>query len=270
MKKVLTIADLCCLGQCSLTVALPVLSACGVEACPLPTAYLSTHSVGFEGYTRLSLAQEGERVVAHLKESGAKFDCVYSGYLGGVREEKLASLATKELLKEGGLRIVDPAMADMGKLYPDVGEEFIVAAREFLRGADVVLPNYTEAQLIVGAQRDCSRKALKDIARAIVGDYAVRAAVITGVELDGKIGAYVFEGGDEELFLHQKIDRVCHGAGDVFSSAFTGATMCGKDVFSAAAIAEEFVFDCIKCTDKEHWYGLSFEKGLGNLRAKLS
>lgn len=270
MKRVLVISDLCSVGQCSQTVALPVLSACGFEACPLPTNYLSTHSVGFDGYTRLSLAEEGERVVAHLKENGVTFDCAFSSYLGGIREVRLAFHATQTLLAKGGMRIVDPAMADNGELYPDLTGEFVRELRSFAVGADALLPNYTEACLLAGEEfkkRDID--GIRALAGELVCEYNLGAAVITGVEIDGKIGAFAFDGKRESLVLHDKADRMCHGAGDVFSSAFTSAMLAGKDAFEAAKLAEDFTFAAIKGTEKGHWYGVQFERYLADFALAL-
>ncbi|MDE6303024.1 MAG: bifunctional hydroxymethylpyrimidine kinase/phosphomethylpyrimidine kinase, partial [Clostridia bacterium] len=155
-KRVLTIQDISCLGQCSLTVALPVISACGVEACVLPSALLSTHTMGFEGYTCLDLSDEMTKVLAHWDRHNVKFDAIYTGYLADLRQIDIVRSAFRSGLAEGGLKIVDPVMGDYGKLYPAFDKEFVNAMRALCSEADIILPNITEACLLTGEEyRSC-------------------------------------------------------------------------------------------------------------------
>ncbi len=267
MKKILVIQDMCCVGQCSLSVSLPVLSACGVEVCALPAQLLSTHSVGFKDYARVSLAETGEEIISHLKKSGITFDGMLTGYLGGIKELRLALHAARTLLHEGAPRIVDPSMGDFGGLYPDLSGEFVAETRSFASGADVILPNYTEACLLAREEyvpRD--RHGMENLIKEVAEACDARAAIMTGIELEGKIGLCAYDRkGKIKFKLHEKADRVCHGAGDVFASAFTGVYLKGKSVFEAAEIAENFTLSAIKATDKDHLYGLQFEKCLSSL-----
>ncbi len=260
---------MCTVGQCSLSVALPVLSACGAEACPLPVALLSSHSVGFKGYSRNSTVNCAEEAFRRLVASGTRFDAVFSMYLGGAREARLAQSAD-ELLADDGMRIVDPAMADFGKLYPDLDEKLVEETRSLLAGADVVTPNLTEACLLARAKY-CERydeEFVLDLAKTIRRDLSGGNVVITGVRLkEGTIGSYAYDGVRGEYVSHRMEDRVCHGAGDVFSSALTGLMLGGKTFFDAVRRAEDFTYASVKETllDPDHFYGLHFEKCLNML-----
>lgn len=269
IKRVLVMADLCTVGQCSLAAAVPVLSACGVEACPLPVALLSTHTVGFEGYSRASVADEAEIALEHLKEQGIKFDGALTMYLGGARETRLA-MGCAELLKENALRVADPAIADMGRLYPDLDEDVVEATAALASQADFITPNLTEACLLAHEQprTECDAQFASRLARRLLDEFDLRGVAITGVELKaGRIGAFAFDGTEEKYFAHAKADRICHGAGDLFSSAMTGLMLAGKCFFDAVRGAEKFVYAGIRATiaDKEHFYGLHFEKVLKKL-----
>ena len=149
-KRILTVQDISCVGQCSLTVALPILSACGHETAILPSAVLSTHTAGFSGYTFRDLTEDIPGICAHWVKEGIKFDAIYTGYLG--TREQIADVAQvfDTLLKEGGKIIVDPAMADHGKLYSGFDMEYARAMGDLCKKADVILPNLTECCLLTG------------------------------------------------------------------------------------------------------------------------
>ena len=149
-KRILTIQDISCVGQCSLTVALPVLSVCGVEACALPSAVLSTHSGGFHGYTFRDLTEDIPAIWRHWQREGISFDGIYTGYLGSTRQMELISELFQNVLASGGKRIIDPAMADNGKLYAGFDGAYVAAMGEFCRQGDLLLPNLTEACLLTG------------------------------------------------------------------------------------------------------------------------
>ncbi len=260
IPRILVVQDLSCLGQCSLTVALPVISALGVEACPLPTTLLSTHSVGFEGFFKAGLTEQCDSVVEHFKRLDIRFDGVYAGYLGGMRQVELLREA---LALSDGKFILDPAMAD-GELYPGLDEEYVNAMRILTGRADVVLPNFDEARLLVGAKQKNV-----PIERLFGGLFALgaRAAVITGVRDGDNIGVAVANGKNISLYTRREYARVCHGAGDVFASAFTGLYVRGADINTSARLALDFTHSAIENTldDKAHWYGLHFEPSLAEL-----
>ena len=156
-KRALTIQDISCFGQCSLTVALPVISACGTETCVLPSAVLSTHTSGFKDYTCLDMTDEMKKILAHWAKLDIRFDAIYTGYLATAEQIDIVKGAFGTRLKDGGLKIVDPVMGDFGKLYPAFDMDFVGAMKELCSVADVILPNVTEACLLTGKQYKFSK-----------------------------------------------------------------------------------------------------------------
>ena len=146
-SRVLTVQDISCVGQCSLTVALPVISACGVEACPLPSAVLSTHTAGFKGFTFTDLTDDMPKIQEHWQREGLSFDAIYTGYLGSARQIEYVIGLTDTVLKKNGLVIVDPAMADNGKLYTGFDMAFVEEMKKLCARADYLLPNITAVLL---------------------------------------------------------------------------------------------------------------------------
>ena len=264
--RILTVQDISCVGQCSMTVALPILSACGAETCILPSAVLSTHTGGFSGFTFRDLSEDVEGILAHWEKENIRFDCIYTGYLGNCEDVKNVLLIAEKLLVPGGKLIVDPAMADHGKLYYGFDEVYVEAMRRLAEKADILLPNATEAAFLLGipyeeADREEERKALaKCLAERFGAD-----VVLTGIGFAAeKTGALVLEKGEFFHYTHRRVDQNFHGTGDVYSSAFTGALMQGKTIRESAAIAADFTLFCIENTvpDPDHWYGVKFETAL--------
>lgn len=277
-KKVLTIQDISCVGQCSLTVALPIISACGIETCILPSAVLSTHTGGFKGFTFRDLADDMPAIMNHWLKEGISFDAVYTGYLGSKKQIEYVGEIMDKLLAKDGLRIVDPAMADNGKLYPGFDAEFAKAMGTLCGKADMILPNITEASLIT----DMDFKQTGDYDESYILSLCSRLAalgaktvILTGVGYnDDKFGVAVYDSysGKIKYYFHQKISKSSHGTGDVYSSAFTGAVMRGLSVYDAAKLAADFTVECLLKTigDESHWYGVKFEKALPMLVNKLN
>ncbi len=272
-QKLLTIQDISCVGQCSLTVALPILSAAGQETCILPSAVLSTHTAGFSGFTCRDLTEDMPAIAAHWKKEGITFDAVYTGYLGSTKQIAYVKDIFANLLKPGANRIVDPAMADGGKLYPAFDAAFVAEMKTLVAEADYILPNITEACFLTGTNyRETYDEAyidgLLDALRAI----GAKTIVLTGVGYTpDTTGVVVLEGGEKRYYAHRKISRGCHGTGDVYASAFVGALQNGKSAYDAAVIAADFTVHCIEYTigDPSHWYGVKFEPLLGELIAAI-
>ena len=272
-KRALTIQDISCFGQCSLTVALPVISACGTETCVLPSAVLSTHTSGFKDYTCLDMTDEMKKILAHWAKLDIRFDAIYTGYLATAEQIDIVKGAFGTRLKDGGLKIVDPVMGDFGKLYPAFDMDFVGAMKELCSVADVILPNVTEACLLTGKQYKFSYDEgyiddLLDGLKAL----GAKKTVLTGVGYDDKTtGVVVYDGEIKRYYKHAKEDRSCHGTGDLFASAFTGSLLAGEDEYGAAKLAADFVVDCIKHTpnDGSHPYGVRFESCLKALAQKL-
>ncbi len=272
-SKILTIQDISCVGQCSLTVALPILSACGLETCILPSAVLSTHTAGFTGFTVRDLTDDMPNIAAHWKKEGIAFDGLYTGYLGSERQIGFVLDIMRDLIKPDCPRIVDPAMADNGKMYPCFDMAFANAMKALCAKADIVLPNITEACFLTDTEyrEEYDEAYAKELVRKLA-ELGAKKTVLTGVGFKpGRTGVAVFENGNWQYYEHKKIERGCHGTGDVYASAFVGALMHGKDEFEAAKIAADYTVACIEFTqgDAGHWYGVKFEPLLGSLIKKL-
>ncbi len=274
-KRVLTIQDISCVGQCSLTVALPVISACGVETAILPSAVLSTHTGGFTGNTFRDLSGDMLAIGSHWKREGIRFDAVYTGYLGSIDQIGYVQTIMEETLAPGGLRIVDPAMADHGRLYRGFTEEFAFRMRELCGVADIALPNITEACFMTGTPYEEGPKDEAFIEGLLDGMTALGAkcVVMKGVSYEpDRLGVAVRRDGATSYYFHEKLERNSHGTGDLYASAFVGALMQGFGVCEAAGIAADFTVESMKKTlnDPDHWYGVKFEKALPGLIARVN
>ena len=273
-KKILTIQDISCVGQCSLTVALPILSACGLETCILPSAVLSTHTAGFNGFTFRDLTDDMPSIQAHWQRENIKFKAIYTGYLGSIKQVGYVQSILNTMGTEDCVRIVDPAMADNGKLYSIFNDEYVAAMRTLCASADILIPNITEAAFLADMEYretydESYIKALLDKLCAL----GAKTIVLTGVSYaPEKTGVLVYENGNIRYYEHNRIAKGCHGTGDIYASAFTGALMNDKDIFDAAKIAADYTVKCIVNTqgDPEHWYGVKFETALRDLMDMLA
>lgn len=268
-KRVLTIQDISCVGQCSLTVALPIISACGIETAILPSAVLSTHTAGFSGFTFRDLTEDIPKIEEHWNKENIKFDAVYTGYLGSREQIDYVKSIMKTTGKPGSINIVDPAMADNGSLYPAFDNEYVNAMKTLCENADIVLPNITEACFLTDTEykEEYDAEYIKELCAKLMA-LGAKSVVMTGVSYKAdKTGVAVADGDGMEYYEHKKISDGCHGTGDVYASAFCGAVMCGKTKFAAAKIAADYVVKCIENTqgDKSHWYGVKFETAIADL-----
>lgn len=267
--RILTIQDISCVGQCSLTVALPILSACGIETAVLPSAVLSTHTGGFSGYTFRDLTDDMPRIAAHWKKEGISFDAFYTGYLGSSRQIDYVADIITSTGKAGSVAIVDPAMADNGKLYAGFDAAFVEAMGHLAGKADYLLPNITEACLLTGMdyRETWDESAIDGLLRRLQS-VCPGVIVLTGVSYRAdKTGVAVRAGRETQYYEHRKIAQGCHGTGDIFAAAFTGALLRGATPLRAAQIAADYTVACIEATngDKSHWYGAKFERSLPQL-----
>lgn len=273
-KKVLTIQDISCVGQCSLTVALPILSVCGLETCILPSAVLSTHTAGFSGYTFRDLTEDIPAIGAHWVKEHITFDAIYTGYLGSEKQVAYITKLFEDTLKPGGLRIVDPAMADNGALYPGFDAAFVSAMAELCRRADYIVPNITEACFLTGVEYQTRYdRAYIDLLLKRLTDMGCKNVILTGVSYEeAQTGVVVYENGQYAYYSHKKLPNGCHGTGDIYASAFVGALVREKTAYDAAKIAADYTVECIKATAEEenHWYGAKFEPVLPKLAAYLN
>lgn len=262
-KKILTIQDISCVGQCSLTVALPILSACGLETCVLPSAVLSTHTAGFSGYTFRDLTEDMPAINEHWKKEGIKFSAIYTGYLGSTKQIEYVENIFNDAAAEECVKIVDPAMADNGNLYPGFDAEFVEAMKELCGKADYIVPNITEACFLTGVEykTEYDRAYVDEILEKLSA-LGCKNIIFTGISYEeGKTGVVVYEDGKYSYYEHAKLSNSCHGTGDIYASAFVGAFVRGKSAYDAAKIAADYTVECIKATAEEdnHWYGAKFE-----------
>lgn len=272
-KRILTIQDISCVGQCSLTVALPILSACGHETAILPSAVLSTHTGGFTEFNFRDLTDDIPLIQKHWQKEGIKFDAIYTGYLGSLKQIDYVSNIFDTMGKENAPIIADPAMADNGKLYCIFDNKYAKAMAKLCVKANIVLPNITEACLMTDSDyKETYDKAyVIDLCRKLK-ELGMKTIVLTGVSYNENTTGIVVYDSDYQYYEHEKSGKGCHGTGDIFASTFVGAYMRGKTELEAAKIAGDYVLECIKNTvgDTYHWYGAKFEPGLGKLIASLN
>ena len=271
-KKILTIQDISCVGQCSLTVALPVISAMGIETAILPSAILSTHTGGFKGYTFHDLTEDIPAIKEHWKKENIKFDAIYTGYVGSVKQLQYISDIMDELSKPGSIIVVDPVMGDKGKLYPGFEPSFAKEIAKMCGKADVIVPNFTEAAFMLDEEyieTGHTKEYIERILKKLL-NLGCKNALLTGVTLEpGKLGVAAINGetGKITYYFRDLVDGMFHGTGDVFASSFAGAMILGKSIEQASKIAVDFTVDAIQKTidDKSHWYGVKFELALPGL-----
>ncbi len=262
-KRILTIQDISCVGQCSMTVALPIMSACGHEVCILPSALLSSHTGGFDKPAVTNLTASMDAIWRHWQREGITFDAIYTGYLGSIESIRIANQIMDELLAPGGMIIVDPAMADHGKLYRGFDEAYAEAMKALCLRSDIMLPNITEAAMFAGIPY-CDTFDEVYI-RTLLEKLGGHDVVLTGaVFVPGKTGAAIRHQGNVSDYFHDRVERSYHGTGDMFASAFTGVLMCDKSIQDSVRIAAEYTCQCIRNTFNApaHWYGVKFETAL--------
>ncbi|HIW17118.1 MAG TPA: pyridoxamine kinase [Firmicutes bacterium] len=270
------IHDISCFGKCSLTVALPVLSAGGIECCCIPTAILSTHTGGFRGYTYRDLTDDIIPIARHWRSEGIALDAFYTGYLGSPSQVEIVRKVFHMLDPDGeALRLVDPVMGDNGRLYSGFAPDFPVLMRELVREADVICPNITEAALLTDSDyRDGVHP--EDYIRELVeklADLGAKRIVLTGVQLcEGELGAAVFEGGDTEFVSSRRVDGMYHGTGDVYASVLLTCLLNSRSLRDSAEFACRFTAKCVevtKATMPDVNYGVRFEAVLPELMREI-
>ena len=271
MKRVLTIQDISCLGKCSLTIALPVISALGSETVILPTAVLSTHTM-FKNFTCKDLSDQIEPIAAHWKSEGVAFDAIYTGYLGTIEQIDQIKELFHSFRDENTMIIVDPVMADNGKLYPAFDMDYVRKNAELCKEADIIVPNITEAALMTGMEyrEEYDEAYIREMLERL-NELGAGIAVLTGVSLEkGRTGVMGYERrtGEYYVYQNQRIDASYHGTGDLFSSTCVGEIMRGKDWRDAMRIAADYTAHTIEVTlrspDKP-WYGVDFEATIPEL-----
>lgn len=276
MKRIVTIQDISCVGKCSLTVALPVISACAVEASVIPTAVLSTHTA-FNNFSFCDLTDEIDSITEIFKKENISFDAIYTGYLGSFRQLEIMERFFDEFKVDDGIIFIDPVMGDHGRLYSGFTQEFADSMAKLCSKADVIVPNLTEACFMLheeyiesGYNEEYIRNILKKL-----GELGCKNAVLTGVSLEnGKLGIMAYNKENDSFFSYytEKIDASFHGTGDVFSSACVGALMRGLSLEGAIRTAANFTVEAIKASMRDEnnkWYGVNFEEAIPKLIEEL-
>ena len=271
--RVLAVNDISCVGKCSLTVTLPIISASGVTCDILPTAILSTHTGGFTGYTFRDLSEDIPAMLAHWKSLNLKYDFIVSGYLGSIEQIDMVKSIKRDFLKEGGVMIVDPVMGEGGKLYAHFDMNFAKEMRRLCEEADYILPNVTEACLLADVPYPENDRLLPvgKIVEKLRSSHT--CPMITGVVEGTENAVYYDDGGKISRFAVPNADGVFHGSGDVFAAAFTGCLARGKDVGTSVALASEFTTNAIFRTAKagdDRRYGIRFEEEIFSFLRKLN
>ncbi|MBQ2729286.1 MAG: pyridoxamine kinase [Clostridia bacterium] len=276
MKRIVTMQDISCVGKCSASVAMPIISAMGCECALLPTAVLSTHTA-FENFNIVDLTDNIPTVVDVWKREGIDFDMIYTGYLASCRQVDLARDLARDFGGEGKMLFVDPVMGDFGKLYTGFEETYPSHMKKLCSVADIIVPNLTEAFCLLGEKyrEEVSCEEALQMAKKLT-DLGAKAAVITGISPEeGKLGIVKYDRVRDEYFSffapRVKTEFPLHGSGDVFASVAVGAIASGMDTDTALSLAVDFTAAAVQKTveNKNHrWYGIDFESALPILSEK--
>ena len=266
MKRILTIQDISCVGKCSLTVALPIISAFGVETCVLPTAVLSTHTA-FSGFSFRDLTSDLKPIVKHWIDQKMSFDAIYTGYLGSLEQIELCKEIFTDFKKENNFIVVDPVMGDNGQLYKGFTQEFADNMAKLCGQADIIVPNLTEASFMLHTpyvEKGYDEKYIQNLLIKLT-DFGCKTAILTGVSFDeNQLGIYGYDSISKKFFSYfsEQVPQKFHGTGDVFASTLCGALIIGKSLKDSAKLTVDYTVQCIKETiknKKHNWYGVDFE-----------
>ncbi len=276
MKRILTIQDISCVGKCSLTVASPIISAFGVECSVIPTAVLSTHTA-FSGFTFRDLTCDIKSIINHFSEQNITFDALYTGYLGSFEQLEIVSDIFNKFKSKNNFILVDPVMADNGKLYAGFDQKFADSMAKLCSKADIIVPNLTEAAFMLNdtyIESGYSEEYIQSILIKLT-NLGAKTAVLTGVTLNNEdLGVYAYDKVKNKYFKYfrKRLPQTFHGTGDVFASALCGALTKGKDIEESLQIAVDYTVESISETvkNKDHnWYGVDFETALPYLINKI-
>lgn len=276
-KRVAAIHDISGIGKCSLTAAIPVISAAGIEAAAMPTAVLSTHTGNIQGYTYRDLTSDLNPIADHWKNLGITFDGIYSGFLGSTEQVDIVSCFIDMFRTDDTVVIVDPAMADGGKMYTTFDMSFAKEMIRLCKKADIIVPNLTEAAFLLCEEYlepPYSKEYIENILKKL-SSLGPEMVVLTGVAFnDDELGCAVYCRDSDEIFysFSKKYPGIYYGTGDLFASALTGAYMRGKSISESAGIALEFTNSAIGRTYEagtDTRLGVNFEQGIADYIKKL-
>ncbi len=272
--RVLAVHDLSGVGKCSLTVALPILSAMGATVAALPTAVLSTHTGGISGYTYRDMTDDMLPMAKHWRQLGLTFDALYSGWLGSARQNALVMEIFEMFGQKDPLRLVDPVMGDHGRLYSTYTKDRVQGMADLCRHADIITPNLTEARFLLGEpyRADAMSGAeARALCRRLATRLGPRRVVVTGIAMgEGALGAAAWDADADAFSVHEMpfVPGVWHGTGDVFACVLLGSLLRGETLAGASAMAVDFTHACIERTHAQGTdprFGVDFENGLPGL-----
>lgn len=274
MKRIVSIQDFSCIGKCSQSIALPVLSAMGIECACLPTALLSAHTAFPDFYSR-DLTRSFAPITQHWKTLGLRFHAIYTGYLASEEQIDLVERFIDEFPTEDRLTFVDPVMADHGRLYTGFSPEFPAQMQALCRRADIITPNITEACLLTDTpyREQHSEDYLYTLLEKLL-KLGVKTAILTGIRTDtAHMGVAVMDAaGRSDFHFTEYIPCVFHGTGDLFAATCVGALTLGYPAETAIALAADYVVQTIRLTANDpqaRWYGVNFEESLPLLMERI-
>lgn len=275
MKRILTIQDISCVGKCSLTVALPIISALGIETAIIPTAVLSTHTM-FNNFTFKDLSDQIEPITKHWESENIGFDTIYTGYLGSIGQIAIIADLFQKFKTQDNLIVVDPAMADNGKLYPAFDEVFAKTMAKLCAKADIIVPNITEASFMTGMEykKSYNENYIKEMLKKL-SDLGSKISILTGVGFEeGFTGVMGYDRENDEFFYykHDLIDTCYHGTGDIFSSTLVGAMANNLTWKEAIPVAADYTAKSIQLTINDpngRDYGVNFEQAIPFLLERI-
>ncbi len=272
MKRILTIQDISCVGKCSLTVALPIISACGVETAVIPTAVLSTHTA-FKNFTFRDLTSDMPNIITAWEKEAISFDGIYTGYLGDKKQVEIVCSAFDKFKKTDNFILVDPVMADFGNLYKGFDLSFVNEMKKLCGKADIIVPNLTEASFLLDIpfiKEGYNEAYIQEVLKTLT-DLGCNIAILTGVSFSqDSLGVYAYNKAENKYFsyFNKHLPYTFHGTGDVFASTVCGALAKGKTLDIALKIAVDYTVECIEKSlqnPSHNWYGVDFETAIPKL-----
>ena len=276
MKRIVTIQDISCVGKCSLTVALPIISAMGIETAVIPTALLSTHTA-FKNFTYRDLTGDLPKIAKHWKQEKFNFDGIYTGYLGSIEQIDILKEFFKQFKTPDNFIFIDPVMADNGKLYAGFDVNFVKEMKKLCKMADIIVPNLTEASYMLEKEYKeiYSEQEIKNMLIEL-SNLGPKYVVLTGVSFkDNKLGVMSYNKETNEFFTYfkEKIPAKYHGTGDIFASTLVGAITNNNTLEEGLKIAVDYVWETINDTyktNKKDAYGVNFETKIPYLINRIS
>jgi len=276
MKRLVTIQDISCVGKCSLTVALPIISAMGVETAVIPTAVLSTHTM-FNNFTFRDLSSDISLIQKHWKDENIDFDAIYTGYLGSIEQINILKDFFREFKTKNNFIFIDPVMGDNGKLYVGFNQEFALQMKELCKMADIIVPNLTEASYMLQKEykENYTEEEIKELLIELA-DLGPKQVILTGISFkENELGVMLYNKETKEFstYFRERIPVKYHGTGDIFTSTLVGAILNENSLEEAIEIAVDYVWETIEDTykeKKEDAYGVNFENKIPYLINRIN